>query len=72
MSKYWSEYKQRLEQLEDPGVEVRAIQESLLAQPKYNAGNRKRNKYTKEVDKRLVEILKEETRKDRLFGSTHK
>ena len=72
VSKYWNEYQQRLGKLEDPGVDVRAIQESLLAQPKYNAGNRKRHKYTKEVGKRLEEILKEEDRKDRLFGPTHK
>ena len=33
VSKYWNEYKQRLGQLENPGVDVRAIQESLLTQP---------------------------------------
>ena len=66
--KYWSEYRQRLGQLDDPEVDVRAIQESLLAQPKYNVGNRKRHKYAEEVNKRLEEILKEEARKDRCLA----
>lgn len=72
VSKYWNEYRQRLEQLDEPGADVKAIQESLLAPPKYTVRNRKRHKYNEEVDKRLKEILKEEERKDRLFGPTHK
>lgn len=72
VSQYWHEYRQRLQQLEEPGADLKAIQESLLAQPKYNGRNRRRHKYTEEVDKRLKEILKEEERKDRLLGPTHK
>jgi hypothetical protein len=72
VSKYWSEYRMKLARLEKPGEDVKAIQESLLAKPKYNAGVRKRLKYTAEVEKRLMEILKEEAKKDRLFGDGHK
>ena len=72
VSKYWNEYRDQLDRLDEPGADVRAIQESLLAQPKYNGRNRKRHKYTEKVDKRLKEILKEEERKDRLLGAGHK
>jgi len=53
-------------------ADVKAIQETLFAAPKYKARNRKRHKYTEAVDTRLKAILKEEARKDRLFGSGHK
>ena len=72
VSKYWNEYQRSLHQLEQPGTDVKAVQESILAEPKYNAVNRKRRKYTEELDKRLKDILKEEERKTRLFGSGHK
>ena len=71
VSKYWHEYKRGLSELEKPGADVRAIQENLLAEPKYNATGRKRHKYTEELDKRLKAIMKEEERKDRLFGPGH-
>lgn len=72
VSKYWNEYRQNLQELEKPGTDIKSIQESLLSKPEYNARNRKRHKYTEEVDKRLKAILKEESRKDRLFGPGHK
>ena len=58
--------------MNEPGADVKAIQAALFAKPTYDVSNRKRHKYTEEVDKRLKEILKEEARKDRLFGSGHK
>lgn len=72
VAKYWNEYQQKLKEMEAPGADVRGIQESLLAEPKYNASNRMKPKYTEEVDKRLKLILKEEERKNRLFGAGHK
>ena len=72
ISKYWDEYRRQLHRLEEPGTDVKAIQESLFAGPKYNATNRKRHKYTEAVDESLKAILKEEERKDRLFGPGHK
>ena len=72
VAKYWNEYRSNLSKLSIPDADVKAVQEELLAAPKYQSGNRKRHKYTPEVDGRLREILKEEARKDRLFGSGHK
>ena len=72
VSKYWNEYRRQLQRLEEPGADTKTIQESLLAEPTYNATTRKRRKYTEKLDKRLKEILKEEARKDRLFGPGHK
>ena len=72
VSKYWQEYSARLRQLGDAEADVRAVQESLLAEPKYDSSKRIRRKYTEELDKRLREIVKEEERKDRLFGPGHK
>jgi transposase len=72
VSKYWKEYQQRMQGLDEPGADIREVQDSLLKTPKYNATNRKRHKYTEELDKRLKEILKEEERKSRLFGPGHK
>ena len=72
VSKYWNEYQQALRQLGKPCADVKAIQDALFAEPKYNATNRKRPKYTEELDTRLKGLVKEEARKDRLFGSGHK
>jgi transposase len=72
VSKYWEEYRCQLRRLEEPGADVKAIQEGLLAEPKYKVAKRGRRKYTEGLDKRLKAILKEEERKDRLFGAGHK
>jgi transposase len=72
ISKYWNEYRRQLQGLDEAGADVKTIQEKLLAEPKYKACNRKRRKYTEELDKRLKAILKEEEQKTRLFGPGHK
>ena len=72
VSKYWNEYRRKLRELEEPGADVKAIAESLLAKPEYNTSNRGRHKYTEELDNRVKEILKEEERKDRVLGPGHK
>jgi transposase len=72
VAKYWNEYRQTLQELEKPGADIKEIQESLLSEPEYSVRNRKRHKYTEGMDKRLKAILKEESRKDRLFGPGHK
>jgi transposase len=72
VAKYWNEYQRQMEALEAPGADVKAIQEALFAKPEYDVSNRKRPKYTEELDKRLKAILKEELRKDRLLGPGHK
>jgi hypothetical protein len=72
VSKYWEAYRCQLRRLEEPGADVKAIQERLLAEPTYDASKRGRRKYTEELDKRLKTILKEEEKKNRLFGPGHK
>ena len=72
VSKYWEAYRCQLRRLEEPGADVKAIQERLLAEPTYDASKRVRRKYTEELDKRLKTILKEEEKKNRLFGPGHK
>ena len=72
VSKYWEEYRRQLKRLEEPGADIKKIQESLLLEPKYDTTNRSVRKYTDKMDKRLKEILKEEKQKTQLFGSGHK
>jgi transposase len=72
VSKYWNEYKRQLQQLNEPGSDVKGIQEAMFAAPQYRVGARKKRKYTEELDAHLKEILKEEAKKDRLFGPGHK
>jgi transposase len=72
VSKYWNEYRRKLRQLEEPGADVKAISESLLAKPGYNSTSRGRRKYTEQLDARLKEILKEEEHKTRVLGPGHK
>jgi transposase len=72
VSKYWEEYKRKLTQLDLPGVDVRTLQDDLLKTPKYHSTERKKRKYTEEIDIRLREILTEEARKGRILGVGHK
>jgi len=75
VTKYWDEYCSQLKRLEEPGADAKSIQESLLADPKYNGGKRVergRRKYTDEVEEKLKKILSEEERKTRIMGEKHK
>lgn len=72
ISKVWNEYFGLKTQLSEPDVDVKEIQAKMIQKPKYNGSTRKRHKYTEEIDTRLKEILKEERRKDTLFGAGHK
>jgi transposase len=72
VSRYWNEYRRRMQQLTAPNADVRAIQDSMFATPKRAGAHRIRTKYTEEVDARLKGILKEEDGKTRLLGANHK
>jgi transposase len=72
VSKYWNEYRRRMEALGEAGADTRAIQDSLFAVPKRMPTERRRTKYTEAVDTRLKQILKEEERKSRILGPGHK
>jgi len=72
VAKYWNEYQLKLSQIGKPGADNRALQEELLAEPKYNSTGRKNRKYTDEMEDRLKSILAEERRKDAALGPGHK
>ncbi|MCL2388060.1 MAG: hypothetical protein FWC89_11010 [Defluviitaleaceae bacterium] len=71
---YWEEYKRLKHELRstDAKTDEKAIQEKLLSRPNYKVKEREKRKYTEEIETRLKEILKEEKRKDTLFGQGHK
>ena len=72
VARYWNAFNVKLVEIELAGDdEIPLMQEELLGKPKYNAGNRIRHKYTKEIDRLLDEILEEEKEKDQILG-THK
>jgi hypothetical protein len=68
IAKYWKEYVQQSELLNDPTEDIPEIQETIVAAPKYDSSNRGSRKYSNEMDKRLDQILNLENRKTRLLG----
>ena len=72
VSKYWEEYKRLCQQLRQEGIDERRIQEEVTSKPKYDVSNRKRPKYTQEIENRLKGILDSEKRKDAKLGQGHK
>jgi len=72
VSKYWSTYQQKKDEVLKSGVDVKQMQDELVTKPSYNASGRKKRKYTEEVEKRLCELLESEKCKDRLLGDRHK
>ena len=57
IAKYWNEYKDNVKKLDDPSLDRSLIQEKIAKAPSYDSSNRKKVKYTKEVDDCLDEIL---------------
>lgn len=72
VAKYWNEYRQKSIELARGGVDSRAVQEELLAEPQYKPRTGRPTKYTKDVEERLLKIIEEEKRKDQLLGEGHK
>lgn len=72
ISKIWNEYQGHSAALKAPEADVKAIQEQMTAEPKYDSSGRRKRKYTPELDARLREIVAEEKRKDRRMGKGHK
>lgn len=64
VAKYWNEYKKLQQELSEGKVDPRIIQEKMAAKPKYNSSNRKKVKYTKDLDEYLNKILESEKEKD--------
>jgi uncharacterized protein (DUF1810 family) len=72
VSKVWNRYCAQKKQLEQPGADVKALQEEMTTAPKYDSSGRVRWRYTEAVDKRLREILEAEETKTRRLGERHK
>lgn len=70
IAKYWKEYQLQTKQLENTTnkLEQKELQDKITTEPKYNSTNRTRKKYTEEIEKRLIDILKEEVKKKHVLG----
>lgn len=64
VAKYWNEYEELQKELENENIDARIVQEKIAQKPKYNSTNRKKVKYTKELDEYLDKILESEKEKD--------
>jgi len=72
ISEVWSEYNAALARMNDPGADIKAIQDEMCSDPKYDSSKRTKRKYTSEVDAALKEILEQEEAKTRRLGPRHK
>ncbi|MFM1515522.1 helix-turn-helix domain-containing protein [Helcococcus ovis] len=64
VAKYWNEYEELQKELEIENIDARIVQEKIAQKPKYNSTNRKKVKYTKELDEYLDKIFESEKEKD--------
>ncbi|HEM9293103.1 IS21 family transposase [Streptococcus agalactiae] len=65
VAKYWNEYLECIEELNNPSKDKGSLLEQIASAPKYDSSNRKKTKYTKEIDAFLNQILEGETKKDK-------
>lgn len=64
VAKYWNDYKELQKNLDEGKVDARIVLEKIAQEPKYDSSNRKKVKYTKELDEYLDKILDGEKEKD--------
>lgn len=67
--KYCYEYDELMSELEKGEIEAEIVQEKIISKPSYDSSNRRKYRYTEEIDKLLDEILESESRKDKLLGN---
>ncbi|MDR1892004.1 MAG: helix-turn-helix domain-containing protein [Oscillospiraceae bacterium] len=72
IAKYWREFVELNNRLQENPAQKEEIQDEMLSKPKSAPRTRKRHKFTPELEARLHEILAEEKRKDRILGANHK
>lgn len=67
IAKYWNEYQTNIEKLNNTkdDLEIKEIQEKIVAKPKYNSKNRVKRKITPEFITALKNILNEELEKEK-------
>ena len=71
IAKYWNEYQTNIEKLNNTkdDLEIKEIQEKIVAEPKYNSKNRVKRKITPEFITALKNILNEELEKEKILGT---
>ena len=71
VAKYWNEYKENLQKLDSAkdNIEIKEIQEKIVAAPKYNSANRVKRKITEDFLNALKKILNEEVQKQKILGT---
>lgn len=71
IAKYWNEYQTNIEKLNNTkdDLEIKEIQEKIVAKPKYNSKNRVKRKITPEFITALKNILNEELEKEKILGT---
>lgn len=69
VSKYWNDYKRYKNEINKPKIDIQDIQEKIVEKPTYDSSNRKRRKFTAEIEEKLNEILESEKEKDKILGS---
>ena len=71
IAKYWNEYQTNIEKLNNTkdDLEIKEIQEKIVAEPKYNSKNRVKRKITPEFITALKNILNDELEKEKILGT---
>ena len=71
IAKYWNEYQTNIEKLNNTkdDLEIKEIQEKIVAKPKYNSKNRVKRKITPEFITALKNILNEELEIEKILGT---
>lgn len=71
VARYWEQYQKEISKLssrDESEPELRAIQEQIVSERRYDSSGRKPTKYTPQVDALLDKILAEEVEKDAVLG----
>ena len=76
VKRYWEGYCQSrsdyFESDSDTLLDKDQLLLTMIESPKYDSSNRLKRKYTTDIDELVSSILKAETEKDKLLGSSHK
>lgn len=68
VASYWKDYLSKVNDLATKEKDVQLIQKQIVEAKTYNSSNRKRKKYTDEIDQVLNQILDSELKKDKALG----
>ncbi|MEG1502439.1 MAG: IS21 family transposase [Synergistaceae bacterium] len=69
VSRYWNDFRDQINAITEDDADISFVQEQIANKPSYDTSNRRKYKYTKEIDEYLNKILEKEKTKDSLLGS---